>query len=126
MNPSDQFRILYVETNEDDRFLLETAIGCPFVEITLVKSAGEALKLSQFENFDLILLETRFPDGCGFELCRKIIESKPHTPVIFYSGDAAEADKKLGLAAGARIYLTKPHFDSLTAAVSAYIGLQSA
>jgi DNA-binding response OmpR family regulator len=125
MNPSNLFKILYVETNEDDGFLLETAIDCPSVEITLAKTIKEALRLSQIENFNLVLLETRFPDGCGFELCRKILLSKPHTPVIFYSGDAAEKDKKLGLELGAKDYLTKPHFDSLTMAVSEYIGLNA-
>lgn len=123
MNPSNLFKILYVETNEDDKFLLETAINCPSVEITFVRTVKEALQLSQAEKFDLILLETRFPDGCGFELCRKILKSKPQTPVIFYSGDAAEKDKKSGFAAGAKDYLVKPHFDSLTTTVSKYIGL---
>jgi DNA-binding response OmpR family regulator len=123
MNPSDLFKILYVETSEDDGFLLETAIDCPSVEITFVKTVTEALKISQVENFNLILLETRFPDGCGFELCREIIKSKPHTPLIFYSGDAAEKDKNLGLAAGAKDYLVKPYFDLLTTTVGKYIGL---
>jgi CheY-like chemotaxis protein len=122
MNPSKSFKILYVETNEDDRLLLETALGRPFVEITLVKTATEALKLSASESFDLILLETRFPDGSGFDLCRKILSLNPHAPIIFYSGDASEKDKKTGLAAGAKAYLAKPHFDQLTTTVKQFIG----
>ncbi len=123
MIPRQIFKILYVETNEDDCFLLETAINSPFVEITLVKTIGEALELSKKENFNLVLLETRFPDGNGFELCRQIRQVLPQIPVIFYSGDAAEKDKELGLESGAEVYLTKPYFDALTTTVNQYIGL---
>ncbi len=125
MNASNLFKILYVETNEDDGFLLETAIDCPSVRIKLVKTVNEAWHVLRTENFDLVLLETRFPDGCGFDLCRRIRETKPHLPVIFYSGDAAEKDRGLGFAAGAKDYLVKPHFDSLTLTVSNFIGLDA-
>ena len=121
VNASNLFKILYVETNEDDKFLLETAIDYPYVEITLVKTIREALDIVQFENFNLILLETRFPDGCGFDLCRRIVETLPHTPIIFYTGDAAERDKNSGLAAGAKLYLNKPYFELLTATVNKFI-----
>jgi CheY-like chemotaxis protein len=112
-----------VETNEDDGLLLETAMNSKFVEITLVKTICEALDLSKKKNFNLILLETRFPDGDGFNLCRQIREDLPQIPVIFYSGDAAEKDKQLGLESGAEVYLTKPYFDTLTTTVNQYIGL---
>src|SRR5687767_530826 len=118
MPPPQNFKILYVETNEDDGFLLKTAIDSPFVEITLVKTTAEALHLSAKENFNLILLETRFSDGDGFDLCRRIRKFLPQIPVIFYSGDAAEKDKILGLESGAEVYLIKPHFDSLTSTVN--------
>ena len=122
MNPTPFFKILYVETNEDDGLLLETAISSPFVQITLAKTITDALKLAKIENFNLILLETRFPDGNGFELCRQIRKFFPQIPVVFYSGDAAEADKKLGLESGAEVYLTKPYFDTLTTTLDHYIG----
>ncbi len=125
MIPPQIFKILYVETNEDDGLLLETAINSPFVEITLVKTIGEALNLSKKKDFNLVLLETRFPDGDGFDLCRQIREDLPQIPVIFYSGDAAEKDKKLGLDSGAEVYLIKPYFDSLTTTVNQYIGINA-
>ncbi len=123
--PRQIFKILYVETNEDDGLLLETAINSPFVEITLVKTIGEALELSKNEDFNLVLLATRFPDGDGFDLCRQIREDLPQIPVIFYSGDAAEKDKKLGLDSGAEMYLIKPHFDALATTVNQYIGIRA-
>lgn len=115
------FKILYVETNEDDGFLLETAIDCPFVEIKMVKTVAEALQISKTEKFDLVLMETRFPDGNGFDLCTRIHKRSPQLPVVFYSGDAAEKDRQTGLAVGAKSYLIKPDFDALTHTVKRLI-----
>ena len=47
------------------------------------------------------------------DLCRRLRTFAPHTPILFYSGDAYEADKQKGLAAGANGYLTKPYMDDL-------------
>ena len=40
------------------------------------------------ERFDLYILGGELSDGTGLELCRKIREFDPHTPVIFYAEDA--------------------------------------
>jgi DNA-binding response OmpR family regulator len=40
------------------------------------------------------------PDLDGFELCRRMRAFDPHTPILFFSGAAYEADKKRGIEAG--------------------------
>jgi len=44
----------------------------------------------------------------GVELCKRIKEFDAHTPIIFYSAAAFQADKDEALAAGAQAYVTKP------------------
>ena len=110
-------RVLYAEYNEDACFMLSTILGFSGIELQPVHTLAEALRLAQTEDFDLYLLDTRFPEGSGFDLCRQLRQSNPQTPIIFYSGDAYEADKAKGLAAGAIAYFTKPNFADLAATI---------
>ena len=121
MRTNDLFRILYVARNEDDHLLLSTMFDRSNLKITAAESFAEALSKSQSENFDLYLLETRLPDGDGFELCKLMRESKPNTPIVFYSGDAADAHKQKGLSVGADVYLAKPYFETLEETLNQFI-----
>lgn len=121
MNTTKLFRILYVARNESDGVLLRALLDHPFIEIILADTVAAALRQIQNEHFNLYLLETRLPDGDGFELCKIMREFTPNTPVVFYSGDAGEVYKQKGLAAGADVYLTKPYLDSLTTTISEFI-----
>lgn len=121
MNSSRAFRILYVARNEDDYVLLSTMFNFPDVNITLAETAAEALRKIRREHFDLYLLETRLPDGDGFELCKLMRDFNPETPIIFYSGDAGEVHRQKGLAVGANAYLAKPYLDSLAVMLNKFI-----
>jgi DNA-binding response OmpR family regulator len=83
------------------------------IDVTPALSIKEAFQAAQNKHFDLYLLDNRFPDGSGFELCRRLRELDPQTPIIFYSGDAYESDRQRGLAAGANAYLLKPDVDTI-------------
>ena len=107
-----QFRILCVD-NDDTCELLATTLGFSDIEGKATGSIVEALRLAQHERFDLYLLETRLPDGDGFQLCRCLHSLAPQTPIVFYSAEAYPADRQKGLAAGATAYLVKPYFDDL-------------
>jgi CheY-like chemotaxis protein len=121
MNAPNLFRILYVTRNEGDCLLLRALLDFPFIEIVRAETAAEAVKQAQSGSFNLYLLETRLPDGDGFELCKAMREIAPHTPVVFYTGDAGENYKQKGLAAGADVYLAKPYVDSLTTTLTGFI-----
>lgn len=112
------FRILYVARNEIDCLLLRAFLDFPYIEIVLADTVAEALRQVQTGRFDLYLLETRLPDGDGFELCTLMRELTPNTPIVFYSGDAGEVFEQKGLAAGANAYLAKPYLDTLTTKIS--------
>jgi len=113
MKTPGQFHVLYADDNEDACLMMSVLLELVNIEVVAAGTVAEAWRLSQTEHFDLYLLDVRFPDGDGLELCRRLHEDAPRTPIIFYSGDAYETDRQKGLAAGAVGYLTKPHINDL-------------
>jgi CheY-like chemotaxis protein len=101
-------RILFVDDEEDTRDMLCALLGLVNCEVLTAGTAAEALELIAGGGFDLYLLDNWLPGGSGTELCRKIRESDPHTPVVFYSGAALDSEREEALAAGAQAYLVKP------------------
>src|SRR5262249_19414010 len=99
-------RILFVEDHEDSWELV--SLQLPGYKVVSARNFAEGLHLAQQGYFDLYILDNRLPDGSGVELCRRIREFDPHTPILFYSGLASERDMQEGLSAGAQAYLTKP------------------
>ncbi len=110
-------RILYADDNEDSCLMLSTMLGFSSIETTSANTIDEALRVAQAEQFDLYLLDTRFPKGSGLDLCKQLRGSNPQTPIVFYSGDAGETEKAKGLAAGADAYLVKPDSDTVAATI---------
>lgn len=110
MKPTNRISILYADSNEDACLMLKTLLGFSGIDVLCVTTSKAALQAVQDNNFDLYLLDSRFPDKSGLELCRQLREFDPQTPIVFYSGDGGESDKRKGLAAGANLYLIKPNF----------------
>ncbi len=113
MNSPDKFRILYAEDNEDACVMVTVMLKFDDIIVTCAKSVAEAIRLAQTEHFDLFLLDSRFPDGSGLDLCRHLHEFYSQIPILFYSGNAFPADRQNGLAAGATDYLIKPYTENL-------------
>ena len=55
------------------------------------------------------LFDVMLPDGCGFDLCRKISVSRV-VPVIFLTSCDNEEEIVTGLDIGADDYITKPFY----------------
>lgn len=88
--------------------MLGALLGLIDCHVSTAETAHEALAMIAAESFDLYLLDNWLPGGGGVELCRKIRESDPSTPIVFYSGAAHESEREEALAAGAQAYLVKP------------------
>lgn len=113
MKSIKRLSILYADDNEDACFMLSTLLGMSDIDVMPARSIKEAFQSAQSKHFDLYLLDNRFSDGSGLELCRQLHEFNPQTPIVFYSGDAYESDRQKGLAAGANAYLFKPDVDTI-------------
>jgi DNA-binding response OmpR family regulator len=73
-------------------------------------SSGPAISLIAQEKPDLIILDVMMPDISGLEVLR-YMRRDPHLekiPVIIVSAKSMPNDIKIGMEAGASMYLTKP------------------
>lgn len=113
MKKLKRIHILYAEDDEDAGFMLSTLLGFADIDVSLARSVKKAFENAQTEDFDAYLLESRFLDGSGLELCRRLHEFNPQTPIVFYSADACQSDRQKGLAAGAKAYLVKPEINAV-------------
>jgi DNA-binding response OmpR family regulator len=116
-----QPRVLCVDHDEDSRDMLSTLLKLSRIEAKAVATAAQALSLIQGERFDLYLMEAWLPDLDGFELCRRIRDFDPYTPILFFSAAAYDADKKRGIEAGANDYVSKPDVDRLVGSVTQFV-----
>ena len=110
--PADRKRILCADDNEDTCTMLSALLGRDY-DVETADSIGRALELSRSKQFDLYILDNIFPDGTGLELCRRLREEHPRTPIIFYTGAVFESDKEDGRRAGAQAYVAKPKISEL-------------
>jgi len=101
-------RILFADDHEDTRTMMTLWLGLSGYDVTTAGSVAETLPLTQSGSFDLLLLDGRYPDGCGVDLCKQIRGFDGKTPIVFVSGYAYPADIKKGLESGAQAYLSKP------------------
>ena len=116
-------RVLCVDSDEDSREMLSTLLKLYQLETETVATGAQALSLIQAERFDLYLLETSLPGLDGFELCRRMRDVDPHTPIFFFSGAAYDADKERGIEAGANVYVSKPDVYELLGRISKLVPL---
>ena len=78
--------------------------------IVVAKNGVEVFKQLKKNRIDMILLDTRFSDMDGFEICQKIKSDKQtkDIPVIFITAQSSVSDEGKGFAAGAVDYIAKP------------------
>ena len=103
-------RILVVEDDPSIRLGLEDTLAAKGYEVEAVGRGGEGAERATSGRYDLVVLDVMLPDIDGFEVCRRIRNSKTaaRTPIIFLSARGAELDRVRGLEIGADDYVTKP------------------
>jgi two-component system, chemotaxis family, response regulator Rcp1 len=118
-------RILCIEDDGDTCSLLSTLLGLSHYQVVTARTMAEALASAQSGPFDLYLLDSKLPDGTGAELCQQIRAFNRHTPIIFLSGAASQADRKQAVSAGAQAFLPKPaDLEALRQVIARLLGSQ--
>jgi len=102
-------RILVVEDEPSIALALEDDLRREGYEVELVGDGDAAVQRGMAGAFDLILLDVMLPARDGFEVCRELRRQGVGTPIVLLTARVQEAEKVLGLEAGADDYVTKPY-----------------
>ena len=120
-------RILYVEDNDDNVFMLRGRLQRRGFEVSHAENGQVALDNVASDRPALILMDLSLPVMDGWEATRRL-KADPATadiPVIALSSHAMSGDREKALAAGCDEYETKPiELRSLIAKIEALLGTE--
>jgi two-component system NtrC family response regulator len=108
MYTSDVINILVVDDEPSICKLAQKELAFSNRRITTANSAALALKYASQQNFDVIVLDVRLPDGNGVELLERFRETLPHVEVIMITGYSEVSNAVEAMKIGAYDYITKP------------------
>jgi CheY-like chemotaxis protein len=118
-------RILYVEDNDDNIFMLKRRLERKGFEVSVARDGEEAVAAAARERPALILMDLSLPVLDGWEATRRI-KAQPETaaiPVIALSAHAMEGERETALEAGCDDFDTKPvDLGRLLAKIGAILG----
>lgn len=103
-------KILYVEDNEDNIYMLERRLKRAGFEVLIARDGAQGVAMALAEQPALILMDMGLPVLDGAEATQQI-KSAPatkHIPVIALTANAMTGDREKAMAAGCDDYDTKP------------------
>ena len=101
-------RILIVEDEPAIVLSLQEDLGRQGYETGVAADGKAGLEMGRTLPWDLILLDVMLPAMDGFDVCSELRRAGVRTPIILLTARSQEAEKVLGLDAGADDYVTKP------------------
>jgi CheY-like chemotaxis protein len=109
MTPPER-TVLIVEDEPDAAEMFAEMMRVSGFRVVKSYSSGPAIQLISAEMPDVVILDVMMPDISGLEVLRYIRQEPKlaKIPVIVVSAKSMPSDIKIGLDAGASIYLTKP------------------
>lgn len=101
--------VLIVEDEPSLVFTLKDTLENEGYAVHITEDGQSALDFIENELVpDLMILDIMLPGMSGFDVCRKVRESKLMFPIIMLTARDQEIDKVTGLNIGADDYITKP------------------
>ena len=82
-------KILVVDDEDNIRLLYQEELRDEGYEVSLAKSAEEALKIIEENPPDLITLDVKLPGMSGFDFLKELKANQKHIPVILCSAYGA-------------------------------------
>jgi len=103
-------KILYVEDNEDNIFVLENRLKRQGHTVVIARDGASGVQLAAIERPDVILMDLSLPvlDGWAATRQLKAAQQTRHIPVIALTAHAMSSDREKALEAGCDDYDTKP------------------
>jgi len=101
-------RVLVVDDDRSMCELLEADLGRRGYAVTWCGSAGAALESLHSEDCQVVLTDLKMPDMNGFELCERIVGSRPDLPVVVMTAFGSMDTAIAAIRVGAYDFVTKP------------------
>ena len=109
MSPA-QKTVLVVEDEPDAAELFAEMMRVNGFRVVKMFSSTPAISMITQERPDVVILDVMMPDVSGLEVLRYMRREPElmHIPVIVVSAKSMPSDIRIGMEAGASVYLTKP------------------
>jgi two-component system OmpR family response regulator/two-component system alkaline phosphatase synthesis response regulator PhoP len=115
-------KILIVDDEVDIASSIQYVLKQEGFATLLASDGNQALKVTEAEKPDLIVLDLMMPGLDGYEVCRKIREKDNQIPILMLTARTSEIDTVVGLELGANDYIAKPvRLRELVARVKAHL-----
>jgi DNA-binding response OmpR family regulator len=101
-------RVLCAEPHDDTCRLITVLLERQGHEVVSAQTVAECVALVDAGRFDLYMVDDDYIDGTALQLCKRLREMTPETPILFFSAQAFGRDRERALEAGAFAYLVKP------------------
>jgi len=101
-------RVLLVEDDPTTLQSIQMMLESAGMVVDTADLGEDGLEIGKLYEYDIILLDIMLPDIDGFEVLRRLRDSRVDTPVLILSGLGEAENKVKGLSTGADDYLTKP------------------
>ncbi|MBL8173210.1 MAG: response regulator [Bryobacterales bacterium] len=122
-----RLRILLAEDNRINQVVAERMLQKLGCSADLVSDGGAAVRKTEEQRYDLVLLDVMMPGVDGLEAARRIRAQggRPRVPIVALTASATVEDREACFAAGMDGYLSKPlTLDALRAALLRWGGQQ--
>jgi DNA-binding response OmpR family regulator len=114
-------KVLIIEDDQSIALLQRDYLEINDFEVEIESSGKSGLQKALSKEYDLIILDLMLPEINGFEICKKIRESKD-IPILIVSAKTEDIDKIRGFGLGADDFIVKPFSPSeLIARVKAHL-----
>ena len=115
-------RVLLVEDDPSTQQSVKLMLESANMVVDTTDLGEDGLEIGKLYDYDIIVLDIMLPDMDGFEVLRRLRDSRINTPVLILSGLTESESKVKGLGSGADDYLTKPfNKDELMARIQAIV-----
>ena len=121
-------KILYVEDNEDNVYMLSRRLKRKGFEIVIAVDGEQGVEMASSEKPDLILMDLSLPKMDGWTATKRIKSNNDlkSIPIIALSAHAMEEHKQRAIESGCNDYDTKPvDIDRLLSKIEAQLGAKN-
>lgn len=101
-------RILILDSDLLTREVISIALKRSGYAVTSVEGFGEAIKSTEDEYYDMIMIDPFLHDGSGANAIKTMRKKNPYTPIVMLTGVASPKDLTAASLAGATHTIEKP------------------